>query len=299
MSRPHMTALTRRVAGLIAVTFAVTSVASLAHPSPTLAWDENAFSSGAERDLVSYTNQSRASAGRKSLKISSTLSSIARWRSKDMIRRDYFSHSIPGYGDVFKKIGAKGYCYKLAGENIGWTTGSDADATARIHDMFMDSSGHRRNILGKAWDSIGIGAYKGADGKKMYTVIFADKCGTSTSKPKPKPKPTAKPRPRPTAEAKPRQTAKPKPKPTRAPKPTPAPTPEPTPFWPAAIDLADPMGDAATPEPTPPPTATPAPTASPGAVADGPHGLRVVEADSPPGLLDAIVGGVTGFFFGG
>ena len=94
-----------------------------------------------------------------------------------MINRDYFSHDIPGYGSVFKKLDAKGYCYKLAGENIGWNTYPDDVATAAIHKMFMDSSGHRENILGKAWDVIGVGAYKGADGKKMWTVLFADKCG--------------------------------------------------------------------------------------------------------------------------
>ena len=104
-----------------------------------------------------------------------------------MINRDYFSHSIPGYGNVFKKMSSSGFCYSLAGENIGWITGSDSTATASIHEMFMNSSGHRANILGKDWDTIGVGAYKGADGKKMYTVLFANKCGSSskaTTKPK-------------------------------------------------------------------------------------------------------------------
>ena len=65
----------------------------------------------------------------------------------------------------------------MAGENIGWNDYPDDVATAQIQSMFMGSSGHRANILGKAWDRIGIGAYKGADGKKMWTVLFADKCG--------------------------------------------------------------------------------------------------------------------------
>jgi len=55
----------------------------------------------------------------------------------------------------------------LAGENIGWNTYPDDVATAEIHQMFMNSPSHRENILGPAWDVIGIGAYKGADGKKM------------------------------------------------------------------------------------------------------------------------------------
>ena len=131
-----------------------------------------------------------------------------------MIRRDYFSHDIPGYGSVFKKMDAKGYCYKVAGENIGWNTYPDDIATAAIHKMFMDSSGHRKNILGKAWDAIGVGAYKGSDGKKMWTVLFADRAGcgdapaaTPKPKPKPTPKPTAKPKPKPKPEVDPEAEA--------------------------------------------------------------------------------------------
>ena len=92
--RPAM----RRTSLLVAFAFALTSVATLAHPAPTLAWDAGAYSSGSEQDLVALTNRSRAAAGLKALKVSSTLTSVARWRSKDMIERDYFSHDIPGYG---------------------------------------------------------------------------------------------------------------------------------------------------------------------------------------------------------
>jgi uncharacterized protein YkwD len=283
--------LSRRLAILVAVAFAATALAALAHPSSALAWDENAFSSGAEHDLIALTNQSRAAAGRKALKVSSTLTSIARWRSKDMIKRDYFSHSIPGYGKVFKKMDAAGFCYHLAGENIGWNMEGDSTAASRIHQMFMDSSGHRANILGKDWDTIGVGAYQGADGKKMFTVLFADKCGSKSTSTKPKPKPKPQPRPKP-ADTKPKATPKP------TPKPTPRPTPEPTPFSaPQATDRAEPTGDAVPVGATPTPEPKPAATAG---IADGDgHGLRVLEAGAPPGILDSIVGGVTSFFLGG
>jgi uncharacterized protein YkwD len=296
--------LTRRLSILVAIAFAASAVAALAHPSSTFAWDGNAFSSGAEHDLVTLTNRSRAAAGRKALRVSSTLSSIARWRSKDMIDRDYFSHSIPGYGNVFKKISASGFCYSLAGENIGWTSEGDSTATARIHQMFMASSGHRANILGKDWDTIGVGAYKAADGKKMYTVLFANKCGSSapnlSSKPKPKPKP--KPRPK-QVESRPRTTPKPHAKAT------PKPTPEPTPalIVPGATERVEPSTDAGptdevappTPTPSPEPTAPPEVVEPAATVEDSGHGLRVMEPSAPPGLVDTIVGGVTGFFLGG
>jgi uncharacterized protein YkwD len=289
--------LTRRIAALVIALFAVSSVASFVRPESTLAWTSGTFNSTSERDLIALTNRSRAAAGLRSLRVDSTLTAVARWRSKDMITRDYFSHDIPGYGSVFKRLDAKGYCYKVAGENIGWNNYPDDTATAAIHKMFMDSTEHRRNILGRAWDVIGVGAYQGPGGKKMWTVLFADKCGSTSTAPKATPKPTAKPK------ATPRPTAKPTPKPTA--EPTPTPTPSPTPIHedrsepddsgngnglgPGGQDKGNGQGDdrgngGQSGNGTPP--------------GQGATGLRIVASTQPAGLLETIVGGVTGIFFG-
>src|SRR3954466_4985849 len=123
----------RRLSVLVAVAFGLTSIGVLALPRTTLAWDTNSFSSTAERQLVSLTNQARASAGLRALKVDSALSSIARWRSKDMIVRDYFSHSLPPGGyNVFHVLDEKGYCYHIAGENIGWNNYPDDVATSTV-----------------------------------------------------------------------------------------------------------------------------------------------------------------------
>ena len=219
MSVPtHTTAArSRRSALAIGLLFLLTSVFTLAAPVATLAWSGGTFSSTSESDLVAMTNRARASAGLKALKVDSTLHSVARWRSKDMIDRNYFSHAIPGYGKVWDKLNAIGYCYNVAGENIGWNNYPDDIATAAIQQAFMDSAGHRANIMGKTWDVIGIGAYKGPTGKKMWTVLFADKCGSTAPKPTPKPTPEAD------------RTAGPRPTPKPAPRATPRPTPKPAP----------------------------------------------------------------------
>ena len=279
----------RPAALLVALAFVATSAFSLATPSATLAWSSGSASSASEKQLVALTNQSRAAAGLRALKVDSTLTSVARWRSKDMINRDYFSHDIPGYGKVYKKLDAVGYCYKVAGENIGWNTYPDDEATAQIHQMFMDSSGHRANILGRSWDVIGVGSYKGADGKKMWTVLFADKCGTTvkaTPKPTARPKPAATPKPKPQAQATPKPTPRPTPKPTPSPTPTPVPTPTPEP--------PDPTPDPADQVLPPNPIETPPPLAE-----QSDQGLRI--SDRPPslGLIETIVGSVAGAFFGG
>jgi uncharacterized protein YkwD len=302
----------RRFAVMTAIAFLLTSVGLLVMPRTTLAWDANTFSSGSESTLVTLTNRARASAGLRALKVDSKLTAIARSRSKDMIVRDYFSHTILGTNyNVFHILDQKGYCYRIAGENIGWNNYPDDSATAAVQSQFMGSSGHRANILGKSWDVIGIGAYKGPTGKKMWTVIFADRCG-STSSPKPTPRPTPKPTPKPTA--KPHPAATPKPAAKTTPKPTPEPTPAPTPT-PVPAVVAEPTdglglglgpggqhagngngdengngGNSGGGSP-------------PGQVRDadpttGEGSLRVTDPTIPPDLFEAVVGGVTGAFFG-
>jgi len=300
---------------LVVLAFGASALGLLTHPAPVAAWSESSFSSTAERQLVALTNQARAAAGRRALRVDSVLTSLARWRSKDMIVRGYFSHQIPGGGTVFDAMQAKGYCFRLAGENIGWNNYPDDVATRAVHEQFMASSGHRKNILGSAWDVIGVGAYKGPTGKKMYTVIFADKCGTA-------PKPTPKPTPRPTAKPKPRATPKPTPKPTprptprRTPKPTPVatptPTPTPSPFATRPPEPEDPdPGGGAGPGPGGGGNGNGGENGNGGSSGNGPppgqenrpspppEGFRVHEPPARVGLVESFLGGLAGFLFGG
>jgi uncharacterized protein YkwD len=179
----------RRVLAALAVAFAAATFWVAIQPADTFAWSPGNYDSGSEQELLTRTNQARASAGRRALRWDSDLASIARSRSKDMIERGYFSHEIAGSGrHVWDLMSDRGYCYRLAGENIGWNQHwPDGQETAEIQKSFMGSPGHRENLLGPDWDVVGIGAYKGADGKAMWTVVFADKCGAvaaaSTSKP--------------------------------------------------------------------------------------------------------------------
>ena len=188
----------RRFAVALAVAFAATAAGLLVSAGPTYAWDASSFSSSSEQQLVTLTNQSRAAAGLKALKVDSTLTSIARWRSKDMIVRDYFSHNIPPSGKkVFSILDAKGYCYAVAGENIGWNDYPDGVATKTIHRMFMDSSGppleHPRQALGRHRHRRlqGPERQEDVDGPLRRQVRLVRRGPT----PKPKPKPGAKPKP--------------------------------------------------------------------------------------------------------
>ncbi|MFM2105562.1 MAG: hypothetical protein RL338_594 [Chloroflexota bacterium] len=169
---------------LLAVAGIVAALILVALPLPAGAWEPLAYAPAAEDELLVLTNATRADAGLSRLAIDPVLVSVARERSRDMAERGYFAHEIPPSGEmVFSILDERGYCYALAGENIGWSTHPDETATATIHGMFMGSSTHRDNILGSAWSRIGIGAFEGADGKKLFTVLFSEPCATAAADP--------------------------------------------------------------------------------------------------------------------
>jgi len=168
----------------LAVVVGLAAAALLALPGTTGAgpeagsgWADGTSSADAERQLVAHTEATRQHAAEPLLVVDPALTDLARWRSRDMVERGYFSHAIPDVGNVFRRLDADGYCYELAGENIGWDTDADEAAPAAIHEMFMASPEHRENILEARWDAIGVGAFKAADGRKLWTVLFADRCG--------------------------------------------------------------------------------------------------------------------------
>ncbi|MEI7745730.1 MAG: CAP domain-containing protein, partial [Chloroflexota bacterium] len=200
----------RHLALLVALAFLLTSIGLLGTAATARAWDEGAFSSGSESQLISLQNQARAAGGLRTLTLDTDLRVIARWRSADMVDRNYFSHTIPGGGHlVFWYMQYKySYCFNLAGENIGtvtWPGASESDVTAYVFDSFMKSSGHRANIMGKAWDHVAVGAIRTTGDKYVWTALFADNCAAATPKPtaKPTPKPTPKPTAKPTVTPKP------------------------------------------------------------------------------------------------
>ena len=173
----------RRLARLLvlaAVCASVGATGAAAAPTPVAAWDPGDPDAASEALLTRLTNRSRADDGLVALHVDGDLVSLARWRSEDMAVRDYFSHDIPGGTKVFDELSDRGYCYVVAGENIGWLSGPDGGAEERIHEMFLDSPRHRALILGKAWDAIGIGSYKRADGRHYWTVLFADTCSPAS-----------------------------------------------------------------------------------------------------------------------
>lgn len=121
-----------------------------------------------EEEVIRLVNAERAKNGLSALTYDWELSRIARYKSEDMRKNNYFSHTSPTYGSPFNMLKSFGVSYKSAGENIakGYKT------PAAVVEGWMNSSGHRANILNKSFTHIGVGYV--ADGN-YWTQLFISK----------------------------------------------------------------------------------------------------------------------------
>jgi uncharacterized YkwD family protein len=106
-----------------------------------------------EKEVVKYTNIERVKNGLSELKIDSKLSEVAWYKSKDMQVNGYFSHTSPTFGSPFEMMISFGVNYTAAGENIAWGFRSAEEVVTG----WMNSEGHRRNILNANFTHIGVG----------------------------------------------------------------------------------------------------------------------------------------------
>ena len=106
-----------------------------------------------ESEVIRLVNEARVKNGLKALTANWELSRVARYKSQDMVDQRYFSHNSPTYGTPFQMIKAFGLSYRSAGENIAY----GQRTPQQVFDTWMNSSGHRANILNTSYTQIGVG----------------------------------------------------------------------------------------------------------------------------------------------
>ena len=118
-----------------------------------------------EQEVVRLVNAQRAQNGLKPLTENWELSRVARYKSEDMARSRYFSHESPTYGSPYQMMRAFGLTYRSAGENIAY----GQRTPAAVVSAWMNSSGHRANILNGSYTQIGVGYYESGN---YWTQMF-------------------------------------------------------------------------------------------------------------------------------
>jgi uncharacterized protein YkwD len=129
-----------------------------------------------EAAMFSQHNQQRAGAGLGALNVDASLTNIARRRAQDMAANNYFAHTSPTGETAFTLMNGVGYVYAIAGENIARNNYPDGESVSVAMSGFMNSPGHRANILNCALKEIGVGY--ATDSSSRYGVYWTQDFGT-------------------------------------------------------------------------------------------------------------------------
>lgn len=121
-----------------------------------------------ENEVIRLVNVERAKAGLQALTQNWQLSRVARYKSQDMIDKGYFAHNSPTYGSPFRMMESFGIKYSAAGENIAM----GQQSPAQVMNAWMNSPGHRNNIMSPSFTQIGVGLAKDKNGRMYWTQMF-------------------------------------------------------------------------------------------------------------------------------
>lgn len=123
-----------------------------------------------EEEVFNLINEQRTKNGLSVLKIDSEVQRVTRIKAQDMVDNNYFSHSSPTYGSPFDMLKSFKISYKTAGENIAGNSSNSAAVNA-----WMNSSGHKANILNNNYNYTGIGVLTSPKYGKIYVQMFIGK----------------------------------------------------------------------------------------------------------------------------
>lgn len=123
-----------------------------------------------EKEVFDLINKQRTNNGLAALKNDSEVQRVTRIKAQDMVDNNYFSHTSPTYGSPFDMLKSFKISYKTAGENIAGNSSNSSAVTA-----WMNSSGHKANILNSNFNYTGIGVVSSPKYGKMYVQLFIGK----------------------------------------------------------------------------------------------------------------------------
>lgn len=121
-----------------------------------------------EDEVIRLVNVERSNRGLMQLKKNWQVARVARAKAKDMAVNNYFSHTSPTYGSPFNMMENFGIRFSAAGENIAY----GQKTPQAVMTAWMNSAGHRSNILSPSFSEIGVGAYKNSNGTIYWSQMF-------------------------------------------------------------------------------------------------------------------------------
>lgn len=126
-------------------------------PAPVQQPDKQTDASAFAKQVADLVNQERAKAGLPPVQMDAALSKVALAKASDMSQNNYFDHTSPTYGSPFDMMKQFGISFMTAGENIAMGQRSPQE----VMTQWMNSEGHRKNIMNGSFTKIGVGYING------------------------------------------------------------------------------------------------------------------------------------------
>lgn len=141
---------------------------ALIYPGDRIAIPEKSSLVSLEDEVIRLVNSERGKRGLPALAKNWELSRVARYKSEDMLNKGYFAHTSPTYGSPFDMMESFGLRFTAAAENIAYGQRTPAE----VMSAWMNSPGHRSNILSGNVSEIGVGVAKKSNGTLYWTQMF-------------------------------------------------------------------------------------------------------------------------------
>lgn len=123
-----------------------------------------------EKEVFDLINKQRTNNGLQALKVDEEVQRVARIKAQDMVDNNYFSHNSPTYGSPFEMLKSFKVSYQSAAENIAGNSSNSGAVTS-----WMNSSGHKANILNGNYTYTGIGVVSSSKYGKVFVQMFISK----------------------------------------------------------------------------------------------------------------------------
>jgi uncharacterized protein YkwD len=129
------------------------------------------------KEMLKLLNEARAKEKLPALKLNATLCRVARTHTQNMAKKEKMAHELDGKR-VPHRVESAGYDYRFVGENLAGAEGKLKDPApkpAALHKGWMESKGHRENILNGKFTEVGLAMVQSKKGTYYYTQVFASR----------------------------------------------------------------------------------------------------------------------------
>ncbi|MDD3168441.1 MAG: CAP domain-containing protein, partial [Eubacteriales bacterium] len=164
----QQTPQTKQEAAATAAKPAAAPAKPAAAPAPVAAAPASAETGAYEQQVADLVNKERAAAGLPALKVNTNLAGVAEKKAEDLRDKNYFDHNSPTYGSPFDMMKQFGIKYSTAGENIAKGQRTPAD----VMNGWMNSPGHKANIMNANYTEIGVGYVTDSNGGTYWVQMF-------------------------------------------------------------------------------------------------------------------------------